>query len=236
MKFQTPLMRATLLRRYKRFLADIRLEDGREVTAHCANPGAMTGLAEPGMTVWAEPNDDPGRKLKFSWKLAELPGGHMACVDTSLPNRLVAEALAEGRISELAGYDHIRPEVKYGENSRVDFLATGAGRPDCYVEVKAVTLCREPGLAEFPDTRTARGTKHLQELVKVMDESARAVMLYVVHRDDCARVTVAADIDPAYGRAWQAAREAGVEMLARGCEISPRGVTLGAALPVIPFN
>lgn len=236
MKFQTPLMRATLLRRYKRFLADIRLEDGREVTAHCANPGAMTGLAEPGMTVWAEPNDDPGRKLKFSWKLAELPGGHMACIDTSLPNRLVAEALSEGRIAELSGYDNIRPEVKFGENSRVDFVLEGGGRPDCYVEVKAVTLCREPGLAESPDTKTARGTKHLHELVNVMDKGARAVMLYVVHRDDCTRTTIAADIDPAYGKAWQAAGAAGVEMLARGCAISTRGVVLDGALPLVPFN
>ena len=236
MKFQTPLVRAVLLRRYKRFLADLRLEDGREVTAHCANPGAMTGLAEPGAHVWAEANDDPKRKLKYSWKLVELPGNHMACVDTSLPNRLVAEALAAGRIGELAGYERVRPEVRFGENSRVDFLLQGAGRRDCHVEVKAVTLRRNGDLAEFPDTRTARGTRHLHELAKVVREGGRAVTLYVLHRDDCRHVSVAADIDPAYGQAWQAARRAGVEMLARGCSISTREVRLGAALPVIPFH
>jgi sugar fermentation stimulation protein A len=127
MRFQTPLQPARLLRRYKRFLADVILEDGREVTAHCPNPGAMMGLAEPGMRIWLEPNDDPRKKLKFGWRLVELPGGHMAGIDTGVPNRIVGEALAEGRIDGARGYGTIRPEQRYGENSRIDFLLERAG-------------------------------------------------------------------------------------------------------------
>ena len=140
MRFASPLIRGTLVRRYKRFLADVMLEDGREVVAHCANPGAMLGLNAPGMTVWLEPSSDPRRKLGFAWRLVELPGGHYAGIDTGLPNRLVAEALAAGAVPALAGYTGVRPEVRYGTASRVDFLLTAEGRPDAYVEVKNVHL------------------------------------------------------------------------------------------------
>ena len=231
MRFQTPLIRARLIRRYKRFLADIRLEDGREVTAHCANPGAMLGLAEPGAAIWAEPNDDPKRKLRWSWKLVELPGGHFAGIDTSIPNKVVAEALAARAIPALTGYERVRAEVKYGLSSRIDFLLEGpAGRT--YVEVKNVHLRREGDWAEFPDCVTARGAKHLAELAEMVAVGHRAVMLYLVQRTDCARFRLAGDLDPAYARAFVAARAAGVEALCHATAIDTRGVTLAAPLPV----
>ncbi len=228
MRFQTPLVPARLLRRYKRFLADMRLDDGREVTAHCPNPGAMTGLAEPGMRCWLEPNDDPARKLKYGWRLVELAGGHMAGIDTSVPNRVVGEALRAGAIAELAGYERVRAEVKYGDRSRVDFLLSSGG-PDAYVEVKNVHLRRRGDIAEFPDAVTARGTRHLADLARVAAEGHRAVMLYLVQRTDCARFALAADIDPAYARAFAAAE--GVEVLVYGTRIDTAGVQLGAPLP-----
>jgi sugar fermentation stimulation protein A len=234
MRFQTPLVRATLLRRYKRFLADIVLEDGREVTAHCPNPGSMMGLAEPGAVVWVEPNDDPRKKLGFGWRLVELEGGHMAGIDAGLPNRIVGEALAERGIPSLAGYGKIRPEQRYGQNSRIDFLLSELGRPDAYVEVKNVHLRRHADWAEFPDCVTARGTKHLGELARIAQGGGRAVMLYVVQRSDCGRFRLAGDLDPAYARAFDAARAAGVEMLCHGTSITCDGVRLSGVLPVDP--
>lgn len=232
MRFPTPLVRATLLRRYKRFLSDVVLEDGREVVAHCPNPGSMMGLARPGAVVWLEPNDDPRKKLGFGWRLEELEGGHMAGIDANLPNRIVAEALAEGRIPALRGYGTIRPEQRYGENSRIDFLLTEPGQPDAFVEVKNVHLRRAGDWAEFPDCVTARGTKHLHELARIAEGGGRAVMLYVVQRSDCARFRLAGDLDPAYARAFDAARAAGVEMLCHGTRITTEGVWLDAPLPV----
>jgi sugar fermentation stimulation protein A len=232
MRFATPLVRGTLVRRYKRFLADVTLEDGREVTAHCANPGAMLGLNAPGTVVWLEPSSDPRRKLGFAWRLVELGDGHFAGVDTGLPNRLVAEALAEGRIPALAGYTSVRPEVRYGSASRVDFLLTGPDLPEAYVEVKNVHLRREGDWAEFPDSVTARGARHLRELAGVAVAGHRAVMLYVVQRTDCARLRLAADLDPGYAAAAAEARAAGVEVLAHATRIDPEGVCLDRPLPV----
>ncbi|MEZ5675146.1 MAG: DNA/RNA nuclease SfsA [Thalassovita sp.] len=232
MRFPTPLVPATLIRRYKRFLADCVLEDGREVTAHCANPGSMMGLAEPGMRIWLEPNDDPKKKLKFGWRLVEHEGGHFTGVDTSVPNRALRIALETGVVPGLTGYDSVRAEVKYGQNSRIDFLLTGADRPDTYVEVKSVTLSRQPGLAEFPDSVTVRGTKHLGELAQMAEQGHRAVMLYLVQRTDAQAFTLAADIDPAYAAAYDLACAAGVEVLVFGTRITPDGVDLGAALPL----
>ncbi len=230
MRFQTPLVPGRLIRRYKRFLADVRLDDGREVTAHCANPGAMTGLNAPGTRVWLEPNDDPKRKLKFAWRLVELPGGHWAGIDTAVPNKVVKEALAARAITPLAAYGTVRPEVRYGEKSRVDFLLSEPGLPDAYVEVKNVHLARQPGLAEFPDSVTARGARHLAELAAMVREGHRAVMLYLVQRTDCTRFALAADIDPAYAEAFGAARKAGVEALCYAADISTEGVRLGAPI------
>lgn len=234
MRFQTPLVPGRLIRRYMRFLADVELERGEVVKAHCPNPGSMLGLKEPGTRVWLEPNDDPKKKLDWGWRLSELPGGHWAGIDASLPNRIVAEALAADRVTELAGYAQIRPEVRYGTRSRVDFLLCGAGRPDAYVEVKNVHLRRDGDWAEFPDSVTQRGTRHLEELARMAEAGHRAVMLYLVQRTDCTRFRLAGDIDPAYAAAFDAARASGVEMLCYGTEIDATGVTLSTALPVDP--
>ena len=161
MRFQTPLVPGRLIKRYKRFLADVILDDGRQVTAHCANPGAMIGLQEPGLRVWLEPNDDPKKKLKFGWRVAQLESGAWVGIDTSLPNKIIHEALRDHKIAPLAEYDTIQPEQKYGANSRVDFLLSAPTLPQAYVEVKNVHLLRSGDWAEFPDTVTARGLKHL---------------------------------------------------------------------------
>ncbi|WP_438955593.1 DNA/RNA nuclease SfsA [Cognatiyoonia sp.] len=228
MEFATPLISARLIKRYKRFLADVRLADGREVTAHCANPGSMMGLAEPGTKVWLEPNDDPKKKLKFGWRLVDHENGHFTGVDTSIPNHVLKSALMAGQVAGLDNYDLIRPEVKYGEGSRIDFLQSKDDAPDCYVEVKSVTLMREQGHAEFPDSVTARGAKHLTELAKVAAAGHRAVMLYLVQRTDCDTVGLAADLDPTYVEAFRAAE--GVEVIALSCDISPKGIVVGTPL------
>lgn len=230
MRFQTPLVPARLIRRYKRFLADCRLDDGREVVAHCANPGSMLGLAEPGMKVWLEPNDDPKKKLDFGWRLVDHENGHFTGVDTSVPNRALRVALMAGQVPGLAA-PVVRAEVAYGTNSRVDFLLTGAG-PDTYVEVKSVTLCRRAGLAEFPDSVTARGLKHLDEMARVSRGGARAVMLYLVQRTDCTRMKLADDIDPAYVAGFARARAAEVEAMAFACDISPDRIVLAGPVKV----
>ena len=230
MRFETPLVPARLIRRYKRFLADCTLEDGREVTAHCANPGSMMGLAKPGQKIWLEPNDDPKKKLKYGWRLVDHENGHFTGVDTSVPNKALRAALEAREIAELAAYESVRPEVKYGENSRIDFLLTGPGLPDAYVEVKSVTLSRQAGLAEFPDSVTARGTKHLGELAAMAAQGHRAVMLYLVQRTDCDRFALAADIDPAYAAAFEVAQAQGVEKLVYGTQISPRGVLVNSSI------
>ena len=235
MRFPTPLVPARLVRRYNRFLADAVLEETeQEITAHCPNPGSMMGLAEPGMRIWLEPNDDPRKKLRFGWRLVELPGGHWSGIDTAVPNRVVREALLARAVPRLSAYGAVRAEVKYGRASRVDFLLSESGLPDAYVEVKNVHLRRTGDLAEFPDSVTARGARHLEELSDMVAAGHRAVMLYLVQRTDCARLAMAADLDPAYARAFEAAREAGVEMLCHGTEIDGTGVRLGAELPVDP--
>jgi sugar fermentation stimulation protein A len=232
MQFTQPLVPGTLLRRYKRFLADIRLDGGETVTAHCANPGSMLGLSDPGLRVWVEPSTDPKRKLKFSWRLVELEGGHMAGIDTSVPNRVVGEALAARRIPELAAYAEIRAEVRYGTRSRVDFVATGPGLPDAYVEVKNVHLRRTGTLAEFPDSVTARGARHLDELAQMVGQGARAVMLYCIQRTDCTTLALAGDIDPKYQEGFTRARAAGVEALAWACRIDTGEIALDRPIPI----
>ena len=233
MRFQTPLVPGRLIRRYKRFLSDITLEaDGREVVAHCPNPGAMLGLAEPGMRVWLEPNDDPKKKLKFGWRLVELEHGHIAGIDTAVPNRVVREALEARKVPALAAYTTVRPEVKYGKSSRVDFLLTEPGLPDVYVEVKNVHLRRQGSLAEFPDCVTERGAKHLGELTAMVEEGHRAVMLYVVQRTDCDSFGLARDLDPKYGKAFDAAISRGVEAICHETVISTNDVVLSKRLPI----
>ncbi len=234
MRFPTPLIPATLIRRYKRLLADVLLEDGREVTAHCPNPGAMLGLAEPGMRVWLETNNDPKRKLNYGWRLVELPGGNFATVDTGVANRIVQEALTAHAIPHLEVYQTVRSEVRYGDNSRCDFLLSEPGLPDCWVEVKSVTLRRQGDWGEFPDCVTKRGAKHLGDLATRVGIGDRAVMLYVMQRTDCARFRLAEDLDPGYSAAFRAAQDAGVEAIAVGTEIDPEGVTLGSGLTLAP--
>ncbi|MEO1689733.1 MAG: DNA/RNA nuclease SfsA, partial [Pseudomonadota bacterium] len=199
-----------------------------------ANPGSMMGLADPGTRIWLEPNDDPRKKLKFGWRLVDHGNGHFTGVDTSVPNRALRAALTEGRVPGFERYDSVRPEQKYGQGSRIDFLLHGPDLPDAYVEVKSVTLSRRPGLAEFPDSVTARGTKHLGELAAMAQAGHRAVTLFLVQRTDCTAVTLAADIDPAYAAAHAAAAAAGVETLAFGTHVSPEGIDIGAQLDVTP--
>ena len=234
MRFPTPLVPARLVRRYKRFLADVVLEDsGREVTAHCPNPGAMLGLDASGMRIWLEPNDDPRKKLKYGWRLAELEGGHLAGIHTGVPNRVVREALEARQVPGLGAYETVQAEVKYGQKSRVDFLLSGGEHADVYVEVKNAHLRRDGDLAEFPDCVTARGARHLDELADMVAAGHRAVMLYLVQRTDCARFSLARDLDPGYGVAFDRARDAGVEVMVFGTHITTEAVTLG---PEMPFH
>ena len=232
MRFQTPLVPGTLIRRYNRFLCDVALESGPVVTAHCPNPGSMMGLKDPGLRVWLEPNDDPKKKLKYGWRLAALPNGATVGIDTSLANKIVAEALSEKRIPLLAPYETLRAEVKYATNSRVDFLATQPGLPDLYLEVKSVTLCRSGTLLEFPDSVTARGAKHLADLASMVQQGHRAALLFLVQHSQASAVTVAQDLDPTYAQAFHTAQASGVDMLCFGTDISPEGITLSNALPL----
>lgn len=233
MRFQTPLVPATLIRRYKRFLADCQLEDGREIIAHCANPGSMMGLATPGTKIWLEPNDDPKKKLKFGWRLVDHENGHFTGVDTAVPNRVLGEALRGQQIADLAAYGGVRAEVKYGTNSRIDYLLTQDDLPDLYLEIKSVTLSRQPELAEFPDSVTARGAKHLGELQQMVRDGHRAAMLYLVQRTDCATFDLARDIDPTYALAFDAARQAGVETYCYDTQITPQHVTMGNTIKIL---
>ena len=229
MQQPTPLVRGTLIRRYKRFLADVALDSGGEMTVHCPNPGAMLGLKEPGIEVWLSKSDNPKRKLSHTWELAHVDGG-LTGVNTMVANRVGEEAIGGGVVPELDGYAILRREVKYGKNSRVDLLLQDDDRPDCYVEIKNVHLMREAGLAEFPDSVTARGTKHLRELAAMVKAGHRAVMLYVVQRGDCDRFALAEDIDPAYASAFADAKAQGVEAIAYGCALSVKEIVLNKAL------
>lgn len=231
MDFATPLIPATLIRRYKRFLADCRLDDGQEVTAHVANPGAMTGTAIPGARIWLEPNNNPRTKLDYGWRLVEA-GGDFVCVDTSLANRIVGEGLRAGSVPGLDRYDVIRPEVKYADASRIDFLLTGGG-PDLYLEVKSANFCRAAPLVEFPDSKTLRGARHMADLARMVAAGHRAMVLYLITRTDCSAVAVARDIDPAYATAFDAARAAGVEVMAMDCDITPERIALGQVRAVV---
>jgi len=231
MEWPTPLIRGTLIKRYKRFLADIELENGETVTAHCANPGAMTGLKDPGLTAYLSTSDNPKRKLKYSLEVLEINGG-LVGINTAHPNRIVEEAIKANQIAELTGYDNLRREVKYGENSRIDILLEDTSKPLTYVEVKNVHFLRQSDLAEFPDSVTARGTKHLHELARMAAAGHRAVMFYLVQRTDCRRFSIAEDVDPTYAEALISARNAGVETLCYDCEIDLNRITVRQALDI----
>jgi sugar fermentation stimulation protein A len=236
MRFSVPLIPATLIRRYKRFLADVTLPDGQTMTVHVANPGAMTGLDTQGSRVWLSKSDDAKRKLPYSWELVEVDfggGTELVGVNTGYPNRLVAEALVGKLIPGLGSYTSVRREVKYGRNSRVDFLLESNCRPPCYVEIKNVHLMREAGLAEFPDCVTERGAKHLDELATMVAAGARAITLFLIQIGSTERFALARDIDPAYGRAFDRAHAAGVEAIAWKCAISRDGINVAAPVPLV---
>ncbi len=219
MQFSPPLVEARLVRRYNRFLADVEHGDGRIETAHCPNPGRMSGVAPSGARVWLTRNDDPKRKLKLTWELVETDGG-LVGINTANPNRIVAEALADGPLQDLRAGGIVRPEVRYGENSRADFIVTAPKGERTIIEVKNVHLMRRPELAEFPDSVTARGAKHLRELAAARGAGDRAVMVYLVQRMDCVRFALASDIDPVYAAAFADARAAGVETFVLDCDIT----------------
>src|SRR5436190_10678990 len=218
-----PLARGTLVQRYKRFLADVRLDDGRLITATCPNTGSMLGLTAPGSVVWLSESDSPTRKYRHTWELVEADLGKgpvLVGINTSHPNKLVAEALAAKRVKALAGYAGLRREVKYGRNSRIDLLLECATKGLCYIEIKNVHLSRRHGLAEFPDSITERGTKHLAELSDMVRAGHRAVMVYLIQRGDAKKLSLARDVDAGYGLAFDKAAEAGVEAIARRCSMS----------------
>ena len=230
MDFPSPLERGVLVSRYKRFFADVALDDGREITAHCPNPGAMLGLNTPGLPAYVSRSDNPKRKLAHTLELVEADGG-LVGINTMHPNRLVAEALAADHFPELTGYSTHRREVKYGANSRVDFLLTAEGGPACWLEVKNCHLMRSPGLAEFPDCVAARSLKHLKELTARIEAGDRAVMLFVIQRMDCNAFSACADLDPAYAEGLTDAADRGVEVLCYDCDISPTAARIARKVP-----
>ena len=224
MKFHSPLIKGKLIKRYKRFMADIELYNGDVVTAHCANSGSMLSINEPGAEVWVSPANNPDRKLKYTWEMIRINQA-LVGINTQHPNALVAEAIVGGKISALSGFDKLQREIKYGTNSRIDILLTMLDGRKCYVEVKNVTMRRdltEGAPAEFPDGITARGTKHLGELSNMVLQGNRAVMFYLVQRYDACTMTIARDIDATYGESLDTARGAGVEVLAYNCKVSPK--------------
>ncbi|MDP3750097.1 MAG: DNA/RNA nuclease SfsA [Phenylobacterium sp.] len=250
MDFAQPLARGALVSRYKRFFADVVLDDGTPVTAHCPNPGAMLGLNMPGLPVWVSKSDDPKRKLAHTLELVDVDGG-LVGINTMHPNRLVAEALAQDAIPELTGYSSHRREVKYGQNSRVDFLLEQDGRAPCWLEVKNrqslkppepqtgsrlwlevknCHLSRTKGLAEFPDCVAARSLKHLRELEAMAAAGDRAVVLFVVQRTDCDAFTACHELDPAFANGLEQVADAGVEVLVYACDISVKAVRIARRL------
>lgn len=234
MEYSPPLTPARLIRRYKRFLADVRMDNGRTFTVHTANTGAMTGCAIPGSRIWLRDSQNPSRKYPWSWELSSTSEGTLIGINTHLANSLVEEAIENAVITELQGYSRIRREVKYGdENSRIDLLLEHDSRVPCYVEVKSVTLVRQAGKAEFPDAVSTRGSKHLRELIKVREEGNRAVLIFCVQRQDASQVRVAADIDPEYAQTLSHAYAMGVELLAYQASITTTRIKL---LHPIDFN
>jgi len=225
MDFPHPLLSGRLIRRYKRFLADVVLCDGTAAVAHCPNPGSMLGLAEPGLEVWVSPARNPARKLKYSWEIVAAAGA-LVGINTSLPNAIVAEAIAARGIPELSGYASLRREVRYGADSRVDLLLEDPARPPCYVEVKSVTLKRGRRAAAFPDAISTRAAKHARALAGVARAGGRAVVLFLAQRGDCDELEIAADIDPVYDQALGRAMSQGVEVLCYGCRVRTTAIAV----------
>jgi sugar fermentation stimulation protein A len=230
MLFPSPLERGRLVQRYKRFFADVVMDDGREITAHCPNPGAMLGLNTPGLPAWLSRSDNPKRKLAHTLELVEADGG-LVGVNTMHPNRLAAEALELDLIPELSGYASIRREVNYGTNSRVDFLLESPERPPCWLEIKNCHLMRTPGLAEFPDCVAARSSRHLRELAAMTVQGHRAAVLFVVQRMDCESFSACAELDPLFARTLDDVADQGVEVLVYACDVAQTGIAIARRLP-----
>lgn len=231
MRFPSPLERGTLIRRYKRFLADVALSDGTETTVHVPNPGAMLGLTAPGLPVFMSRSPDPKRKLPLTLEMIDLPGAGLVGVNSLNPNRIVERAIPHGQVPELAGYRVLRREVRYDVDSRIDILLEDEARPSCWVEIKNCHFSRTPPLAEFPDCNTVRGVKHLQALERVVQAGGRAVMLFVIQRMDCDVFTTSDDIDRAYGPALREAFNRGVEVLCYSCHLNDEMIRLDKAVP-----
>ncbi|MEQ1649551.1 MAG: DNA/RNA nuclease SfsA [Hyphomicrobiaceae bacterium] len=237
MHFSSPLLSGTLIQRYKRFLADVRLDTGETVTATCPNTGSMIGLKDPGLRVWLSTSDSPTRKYKHTWEMVEHDLGQgpaLVGVNTSHPNAIVTEAIQAGKIKQLKGYAELKREQKYGKNSRIDILLTDPKKGVCYVEIKNVHLSRKAGLAEFPDSVTERGAKHLVELSDMVRDGHRAMMVYLIQRNDTDAFALVPEIDPAYVAAFKLAEKAGVEMLAVRCHMSLSGITIDKTLKIKP--
>lgn len=234
MKMVPPFERATLIKRYKRFLADIRLPSGEEMTIHCPNTGSMKNCWQAETPCWFSRSDDPRRKLSGTLEITTTPDGFLAGVNTNRPNKLVREAIEQGVIAELQGYASIRAEVKYGvENSRIDLLLTGEGLARCYVEVKNTTLGMGGGRVLFPDAVTERGTKHLRELISMAQQGHRAVLVFCVQHSGATSTGPADEIDPVYGETLRQAMAAGVEVLAYGCRLAEDEIVVDRRLPFI---
>lgn len=237
MRFSSALVEGRLLQRYKRFLADVELSTGETVTAHCANPGSMLGLSAPGSRVWLSRSDNPKRKLAYSWELIEVDLGRgptLVGINTSSPNGAVANAIQSGLVPELSDYTSLRREVRYGGNSRIDILLEHEKNPPCYVEVKNVHLMRRQGLAEFPDSVTVRGAKHLNALSEMAANGARAMMVYFIQRGDAERFALADDIDRAYADAFLEAISRGVEAIALASALTLEGLGRPRAIQLDP--
>ncbi len=229
MKYPKPLQRVKLIQRYKRFLGDVEWPDGQQMTVHTANTGSMLGCSTPGNHIWIRDSENDKRKYRYSWEISETDSGHLIGVNTHLANKLVVEAIEQGDIKELPGYEYIRTEVPYGENSRIDILLQGD--TDCYIEVKNVTACDDK-YAIFPDAVTARGTKHLNELVSMVKAGHRAVIFFCIQRNDIELFRPAAEIDPLYAKTLLYAMENGVEALAYSVAISPQEISLVRPVPI----
>ncbi|WP_461538736.1 DNA/RNA nuclease SfsA [Spongorhabdus nitratireducens] len=232
MKFEPPLQSGRLIRRYKRFLADIETDDGQQFTIHCPNTGSMKNCGEPGSRIWFSDSGNPKRKYRHTWELVETRKGITACVNTGQANKLVEEAITAGTIPALRGYGQLRREVKYGDSSRIDLLLSDDNKTDCYIEVKSVTLEEAEGHGFFPDAVSTRGQKHLLELLKMKQAGCRAVLLFCVQHTGISQVSPADHIDPAYGKLLREVFSAGVEVIAWQSELSAQGMELSRELPV----
>ncbi|MBB5073063.1 sugar fermentation stimulation protein A [Bartonella callosciuri] len=223
MLFSPKLFPAKLIRRYKRFLADVTRDDQHIFTVSVPNTGSMRGLVAPNSNIWLSYNNSSKRKYAYQLEIVEA-NNTLVGINTTLPNKLALEALQNGLLPELSGYKTILKEQSYGQKSRIDFLLRDNGLPDCYLEVKNVHFIRQKGLAEFPDTETKRGTRHLEELIKIVQQGKRAAMLYVIQREDCSAFTICHDLDPIYGRKFDLALKSGVEFYAVKCHVSVEGI------------